>query len=452
MPKNICRGVLPVILCLFAVLPASSQDRGHTERDRVCQGTCGGGCPCSGGSSGGGDVDLGRLLVAPVVVPLLILRNIFGNIFPAPESAPERPDPRPDPRIAQFNNKVAAAQAAARAGNMPEAVRLVREALAIREDSNLRQWLNESEAIVAANQTAHAADNALKANDLERAVALYRQAMRHPGYDTPDMRRFVGDLETRLRRDREEQAANEARRATFQTGLDRLTGVLSNMQPAASTGLDFYPATASGTPRQTGAGLDFLPASGAPQVVSNLGSVSPDIGLGAGANVTPLSRPRDANFGGGTAREQLEAAAGHGDLARRKPTSEGEAASDHARQVLDTPGARVPPPAVKPPDTPPGRPVAESAAPKPDKVVKLERNLEENRVKRENIEKEIERLKSEPQTQEKLVEISKKKDELGQAEQQRAFLTHQFRITQDQVDNSGGSPAAPQEQAGSEAR
>lgn len=53
-------------------------------------------------------------------------------------------------QVAEFNDKVAAAQAAQRAGNLPEAIELVRAALAIREDSKLRAWLTETEAGLAA--------------------------------------------------------------------------------------------------------------------------------------------------------------------------------------------------------------------------------------------------------------------------------------------------------------
>lgn len=421
MHKNIRPGVLPVIVCLLAVLPAPLRADHVDGPSHSCRAAN----SCGGGSSSDGP-DYYGLFDA--------LFGLIGRVLSPPESAPSRPD-----RTAEFNDKANAAVAARQAGNYDEAVKFIREALEIRDNAEWRQWLSETMA-TAANKDGVKAFNS---GDYARAESLFEQALQSSPNDAT-IAKNLNNARERQSAQREEQA----RRAATQASLDRLTGVLSNMQPAASTGLAFDQGLASGTATSPAGGLDFLPASGAPQVVSNLGSVSPDIGLGAGANVPPLSRPRDANFGGGTAREQLEAAAVHGVAAVRKPTD--EAASDTAMRVFDKPGDRVPPLAVKPPDTPPGRPVAESAAPKPPKVVELERNLEENRAKREKIEREIEGLKNERQTPEKLVEISKKKDELGRAEQERDFF--KFQITQAQVDNSGGSAAAPQEQPGSEAR
>lgn len=132
-----------------------------------------------------------------------------------PRERADRSEQAEDPKQAKIRARQLdlcnQANAANERGDLREAIRLVREALAIQEDASLRNWLTDAEALFASNQAMEDGNAARKKGDIEQAIALFRQAMRYPSTDTPEMRLYIGDLEDRLKRQREGDAAQHER-------------------------------------------------------------------------------------------------------------------------------------------------------------------------------------------------------------------------------------------------
>jgi len=133
--------------------------------------------------------------------------------------------------------------------------------------------------------------------------------------------------------------------------------------------------------------------------------------------------------------DQLALAAGHGAEANARRN---EPASASAREVFDSPSSHpveaprinVARPASAPVDTP--------------LMTELRQKLDENKTKRETLKKGIDELRKDPQpSPEKMKEISKKKDELGRAEQEKDYLS--FKLDDETMKSTAAAGApAPQ--------
>jgi len=188
---------MAVSSCLLVLMPQYAR--------AVCAlGTCIDGRPSGDNSASRSDAWEGAGLGDfPLLQPFKKLyRALTPDQVPKPLQD-EKSSLRRDPRAEQFSSKVAAAQAAHRAGNVTQAMSLTREALAIREDSNLRRWLLEAEAATRADDLLVRGDAALRNNDWESAAALYRDASTYPAADTPELRRLLAELEAQIKRDKE---------------------------------------------------------------------------------------------------------------------------------------------------------------------------------------------------------------------------------------------------------
>ncbi len=204
------QGFLPVpakarttrLICLITgLLLALAAPAWADQRGDVCQGSCGGGCPCSSGG------------------------NQSGNgVRSIPEPEEEEEPPAPDPKEIEFNNLVAEAQGAE---SLDVSVPLIRRALALREDSNLRNWLNTNQAVIAG-------DAAFNVHDYEHALAYYRQAAVHPEYAGPGLSKAIAELESHMRYMRQQAAIQSVARTLGETVKDQRSSMVQ-----AAPGLDF---------------------------------------------------------------------------------------------------------------------------------------------------------------------------------------------------------------------
>jgi hypothetical protein len=192
-------------LC-FILLPVSEQ--------AIAQVYCAGGdgqircvgneCYCPGGGAG---------YRAPAYQP------------PAPRQ-PTAEELRQEQITRDFNNLAAEAR---RPHTPEERMALVGRALSLREDSNLRKWLNGAQAVANGNE-------AFASKDYARALAYYKQAAAHQ-YLSSELSRAIADLEKYFDNERKTAVAQRA----SQVAAQKLIDSVRNSQETVETvpGLNF---------------------------------------------------------------------------------------------------------------------------------------------------------------------------------------------------------------------
>jgi len=183
--KTIPAVFLATVLTGFAVSNAPAQERLHEK----WRGLDAQRCPvvgCGGGEvrESSGDTTAGREL-------LNRLWNFFSDT--SEKIAQANRNEKARALAIKFSSKVYAAQAAHRAGNEREAARLVREALALHEQADLRQWLRDYEAaLLRYEQLVDAARISSRAGDMRKAVTLVRKALELK--EDPELRAWLAHV------------------------------------------------------------------------------------------------------------------------------------------------------------------------------------------------------------------------------------------------------------------
>jgi hypothetical protein len=184
--KTILALLVATLLAGFVANTALAQERLHEK----WRGLDAQRCPVIG--CGGGEVRESGGETTTVAGELLNrLWNFFSDT--SEKIAQANRDEKARALAIKFRNKVYAAQAAQRAGNDREAARLVREALALHEQADLRQWLRDYEAAVRRYEAlVDAARISSRNGDMREAVRLVREALLMK--EDPELRAWLGHV------------------------------------------------------------------------------------------------------------------------------------------------------------------------------------------------------------------------------------------------------------------
>ena len=184
--KTILALFLATLLIGFAANNAPAQERLH-ENFRGLEAQR---CPVIG--CGGGEVQENGGETITVAGELLNrLWNFFSDT--SEKIAQANRNEKARALATKFRNKVYSAQAAHRAGDEVKAARLVREALALHEQADLRQWLRDYEAALRRYQgLIDAARISSRKGDMREAVRLVREALRMK--EDPELRAWLAHV------------------------------------------------------------------------------------------------------------------------------------------------------------------------------------------------------------------------------------------------------------------
>ncbi len=130
------------------------------------------------------------------------------------------PEPAPDPREVERRNLIVDMNYQWATGNRRGAIQLALQALAIRDDPALREWVRQNNALLIVDD----GSALLKKGDEEGALAAYHRAVAMwPGVLTPKGQRWLADFEQYLARKRQDDAITRGKSERKQQQIDLFT-------------------------------------------------------------------------------------------------------------------------------------------------------------------------------------------------------------------------------------